>query len=165
MRKRAGEGERQDCRAAEPKRPENDAGPALMGDGEGPRQLRGDKADGHEIESPGCVAVGFESGDGCFLLSAPARAALCLWLSGVRGWRGGCRSDWRAHCVDGGGAGSWQPAASSERDGRDRLVATRRCYMRLNRAAGWLGGAGGRRRGPGTGGPAKRVPVLGRQPI
>ena len=41
--------------------------------------------------------------------------------------------------------------------------ATRRCYVSLNRAAGWLGGDGGRRRGPGTGGPAQRVPVPGRE--
>ena len=51
---------------------------------------------------------------------------------------------------------------SSERDSEAASLATRRCYMRLNRAAGWVGGLGGRRRGPSTGGPAERVPVLGR---
>jgi hypothetical protein len=49
-----------------------------MGDGEGPRQLRGDKADGHEIESPGCVAVRFESGDGCLGPALRARETLSL---------------------------------------------------------------------------------------
>ena len=32
----------------------------------------------------------------------------------------------------------------------------------MNRAAGWEGGAGGRRRGPVAGGPAQRVPAMGR---
>ena len=34
------------------------------------------------------------------------------------------------------------------------------CFV--NRAAGWEGGAGGRRRGPVAGGPAQRVPAMGR---
>ena len=34
------------------------------------------------------------------------------------------------------------------------------CFV--NRAAGWLGGDGGRRRGPVAGGPAERVPDMGR---
>jgi hypothetical protein len=44
----------------------------------------------------------------------PFRARVTDQDSGVRGWREGCRSDWREHCVGGGGAGSGQPAASSE---------------------------------------------------
>ena len=43
---------------------------------------------------------------------------------------------------------------SSERDRRATSLGTRRSYILVNRAAGWLGGVGGRRRGPGTGGPA-----------
>jgi hypothetical protein len=39
-------------------------------------------------------------------------------------------------------------SVSSERDNEAASLATRRCYMRLNRAAGWLGGVGGKRRGP-----------------
>lgn len=65
------------------------------------------------------------------------------------GWREGCRRDWRAHCPAGCEGGN-----CSERDSGDARLNTRRCYVSLHRAAGWDGGIGGRRRGPGTGSPA-----------
>jgi len=82
--------------------------------------------------------------------------------SEVRGWREGC-----------GGTGAadagwpWGPGSSraSGVTGPRGTVDTRRCYMRLNRAAGWLGGDGGRRRGPQLRGSCLRVPELGRQAI
>ena len=74
------------------------------------------------------------------------------------GWREGCRRDWRAHCPAGREGGN-----SSERDRLAVFLGHKALLCFVNRAAGWEGGAGGRRRGPGTGGPAKRVPVLGRQ--
>ena len=40
---------------------------------------------------------------------------------------------------------------------------TRRCYVSLNRAVGWVGGLGGRRRGPIAEGPAQRVSAMGRK--
>ena len=51
---------------------------------------------------------------------------------------------------------------SSERDRLAVFLGHKALLCFVNRAAGWEGGAGGRRRGPGTGGPAKRVPVLRR---
>jgi len=52
--------------------------------------------------------------------------------------RWACRmpASWRAHCVDGGGAGSGQPSASSERDREAAALATRRSYISMNRAVG-----------------------------
>ena len=55
--------------------------------------------------------------------------------SEVRGWREGCRSDWRAHCVVGGGAGSGQPAASSERDRRGEVSGHKTLLSSVHRAA------------------------------
>ena len=49
---------------------------------------------------------------------------------------------------------------------RDRLavfLGTLRCYVSLHRAVGWVGGLGGRRRGPIAEGPAERVSAMGRK--
>ena len=51
---------------------------------------------------------------------------------------------------------------SSERDRLAVFLGHKALLCFVNRAAGWEGEAGGRRRGLGTGGPAQRVPVLGR---
>ena len=57
MRKRAGKGERLDCRAAEGAQPENDLKTKLIW----PPKA---KPNGHQTKSPGLVAVRLDSGDG-----------------------------------------------------------------------------------------------------
>ena len=73
------------------------------------------------------------------------------------GWHDGCRRAWRAHCP-----AEREGGISSERDRLAVFLADNACYVSLNRAAGWEGGAGGRRREPVAEGPAERVPAIGR---
>jgi hypothetical protein len=87
--------------------------------------------------------------------SDPAHSESVSAVAG--GWHDGCRRAWRAHCPAERESGN-----SSERDRPAVFLGHKALLCFVNRAAGWEGGAGGRRRGPGTGGPAKRVPVLGR---
>ncbi len=70
-------------------------------------------------------------------------------------------ASWRAHCPP-----EREGRISSERDSEAASVATRLLLYTYHRATGWLGGVGGKWRGsPSTGGPAKRVPVMGRMCI
>lgn len=63
------------------------------------------------------------------LLPALPRPTMSLGQrSGVGGVQDARRA-WRARCMAGGGAGSGQPAISSERDRPDRFLATRRSYI------------------------------------
>ena len=59
------------------------------------------------------------------------------------GWREGCRPAWRAHCP-----AEREGGISSERDSEAASLGTRSLLCSMDRAAGWLGGVGGKRRGP-----------------
>jgi len=77
------------------------------------RQLSASKADGHQTRPPGSVAGRNRR---AAALCSCFRARLTDQTSEARGWREGCRSDWREHCHRPGGKGPVRAVIRARRD-------------------------------------------------